>query len=73
MTEAVIASVGAVATHDGEAAFVITLRHAGGGSSRIQMSGQDAAEIVARAGKADPSQLVGLPWTVLQIRKISFV
>lgn len=73
MTEAVIASVGGVATHDGEAAFVITLRHAGGGSSRVQMSGQDAAQVVARAGKADPSQLVGMPWTVLQIRPTRFV
>ena len=73
MAEAVIASVGALATHDGEAAFVITLDHPGGGRSHIHMSGRDAAEIVVRAGKSDPGQLVGLPWTVLKIRETSFL
>ena len=73
MQEAVIASVAAVATHDGEAALVVVLALPGGGQSYVQMSGEDAAEIVERAGKSNPGELVGLPWTVLQIRATSFV
>lgn len=73
MAEAVITSVAAVPTHDGEAALVITLSHPEGGVSHVPMSGRDGADIVARAGKSDPGQLVGMPWTVLQIRETTFV
>ena len=73
MQEAVIASVAAVATHDGEAALVVVLAHPGGGQSYVQMSGEDADEIDERDEKSNPGELVGLARTVLQNKASSFV
>jgi hypothetical protein len=71
--EAIIAEVTATPTHDGEAALVVILTFPGGGRGSVQMSGIEAAEVVRRAAVSTPQELIGKPWSVLQIRETSFV
>ena len=73
MQEPVIIQVSGTPTHDGEPALVITVGFPGGGSSDIQMSGEEAQEVVRRAGVTAPCDLVGAHWSVLKIRPTSFV
>ena len=69
---ATIEAIGLTATHDGEAALVVTLRFPGGGRSQLQVPGEQAAEIMRRANVRVAGDLVGQPWHVLQIGPIGF-
>lgn len=67
---AVIRAVHLTPTHDGEAAMVVTLRYPNGGTATVQVEGADTAAVMARAGVATAADLVGQPWTVLQVREV---
>lgn len=70
---AVISGILGTPTHDGEGWFVIELMFPGGGRSKLQMTGAEAARVVARAGTTTIDELIGKPWTVLQIRPAEFM
>lgn len=55
------------ATHDGELALVAILRFPNGGRSRIQVLDHDLACVMQRAGVGSAGELIGKPWTVLDI------
>lgn len=67
---AVIRAVHLTPTHDGEAAMVVQLSYPNGGAAMVQVGGEDTAAVMARAGVSNAADLVGLPWTVLQIREV---
>ncbi len=70
-TRPLIREVRLAPTHDGEAALLVELIFPNGGVSTVQVEGQDAAAVMARANAKTASDLVGLPWTVLQVRDVS--
>ena len=72
MQEPIITQVSGTPTHDGEPAVVITVSFPGGGHSDIQMTGEEAHEVVLRAGVTAPCELVGAHWSVLKIRETTF-
>lgn len=57
-------------THDGEAAMVVELSYPNGGAASVHIGGEDIAAVMARAGVSSAAELVGLPWTVLQVREV---
>lgn len=61
------------ATHDGEAAMVVELRFPAGGRSRVQLDGEGLRKVMARAGVADASELVGRSWSVLDVNDTPFI
>jgi hypothetical protein len=69
---AIISQVRCAPTHDGEAAFVIELRFPNGGRSTVQINGEEAADVMKSAGVREVEELVGHPWTVLDIRTPCF-
>jgi len=70
VTTATITAVELAPTHDGEAAVVVELTYANGGRSKIHISAPDAALVMARAGVASAMELIGHPWSVLEIRPV---
>jgi hypothetical protein len=73
LSEAVIRGVRLTPTHDGESALVIELGFAGGGRSTVQIDGAGTRAVMAKANVASASDLVGLPWTVLDVGDPAFV
>jgi hypothetical protein len=72
VSHAVIDSIALTPTHDGETALVVELRFSGGGRSRVQIDPQSVHEVLVKAGAASASDLVGLPWSVVDIRETVF-
>lgn len=68
--EAVISAVHLAPTHDGEAALVVELRYPNGGTASVQLEGADTAAVMSRARVTSAAELVGRPWTVLQVREV---
>lgn len=60
-----VSSVQLTPTHDGEAACAVQLTFAGGGRSVVQLDSNALARVMAEAGLAEASALVGQPWEVL--------
>ncbi|TXS96491.1 hypothetical protein FV139_03145 [Parahaliea maris] len=69
--QATISAVRLTPTHDAEAAMVVELTYPNGGRATVQVEGSDAARVMARAGVATAGELVGQPWTVLQVREVA--
>ncbi|WP_157220266.1 hypothetical protein [Flavisphingomonas formosensis] len=70
MSAATITAVQITPTHDGEASVVVELTYANGGRSKIHINAPDAAQVMARAGVASAIELIGHPWSVLEIRAV---
>jgi len=70
VSEATITAIQLTPTHDGEASVVVELTYANGGRSKIHISAPDAALVMARAGVASATELIGHPWSVLEIRPV---
>lgn len=64
---AIIEAVGVTATHDGEAALVVTLRYPNGALSRVQIGNEHLIRVMKHANVVGPTQLVGKLWHVLNI------
>ena len=64
---AIIDAVGVTATHDGEAALAVSLRHPNGARSQVQIGNEHLTQVMKRANAACPAELVGKPWHVLNI------
>ena len=64
---ATIVSNGFTATHDGEVALAVLLRFPNGGTSQIQVLNEDVAKVMEKARVSTANDLVGLPWSVLDI------
>lgn len=73
MSEGVISAISLTPTHDGEAALVVELSFPGGGRSKVQMDGEGARKALARAGVASAAELIGKPWSVLNVEDAAFV
>jgi len=67
---AVIQAVRMGPTHDGEAAMVIELVYPNGGVGTVQVESADTAAVMARANVSNAADLIGMPWTVLQVRDV---
>ena len=68
----VIAGISVTPTHDGEAALVIELRFPGGGRSKVQMDGEGARLVLAKAQVDSAAELIGKPWSVLNVADTAF-
>ncbi|WP_193940584.1 hypothetical protein [Parahaliea mediterranea] len=68
---AVISAVRLTPTHDAEAAMLVELRYPNGGTAAVQVPAEDAPAVFVRARVATAAELVGLPWTVLQVREVA--
>ncbi len=64
---ATIESIGFTATHDGEVALAVLIRFPNGGMSQVQILNEDIAKVMAKADVAAAGELVGKPWSVLNI------
>jgi len=72
MSQAIIDSIALTPTHDGETALVVELRYADGGRARVQIDPHSVHEVLAKAGAASAAELVGRPWSVVDIRETVF-
>lgn len=50
--------------------MVVELSYPNGGRATVQVEGADTAAVMARAGVGSAADLVGKPWTVLQVREV---
>lgn len=57
-------------THDGEAALVVEIRYPNGGKAKVQIEPGDVPAVMEKAGARSLVDLIGQPWTVLQIRTV---
>lgn len=73
MTGTVIHAVRLTPTHDGDAALVVELRFAGGGRSTVQIEADGVRAVMLKAGVDNAMDLVGQPWTVLDVNRPTFV
>lgn len=69
-TIAVITAVQLTPTHDGEAALVVQIAYPNGGSAKVQIESSDVAAVMQKANARSLEELIGQPWTVLQIRSV---
>lgn len=69
---ATIEAVGLTATHDGEAALVVTIRFPTGGATQLQIPSVAVAEIMRRANFQSAGDMVGEPWQILNIAPVGF-
>lgn len=60
-------------THDGETALVVELAFPAGGRSSVHLNAGDMAEVLRRAGLLRADDLIGQPWSILQIQDAPFV
>ena len=67
---ATITSVQLTPTHDGEAALVVEISYSNGGRAQVQIESCDVSAVMQKAGARSLEQLIGHPWTVLQIRTV---
>jgi hypothetical protein len=70
VTEATISGIQLTSTHDGETALVVELTYSNGGRSKVHIGAADAAQVMARAGVSNANDLIGHPWSVLEIRRV---
>lgn len=62
-----IEAIGFTATHDGEVALAVLLRYPNGGTSQIQILSEDVAKVLEKANVTAANDLVGMPWSILNI------
>lgn len=67
---ATIANVQLTPTHDGEAALVVEVTYPNGGRTQVQIESCDVPAVMSNAGARSLEDLIGHPWTVLQIRTV---
>lgn len=72
MSGARIAAMTMTPTHDGDLAAVAELEFPGGGRSQVHIDGESIRRILGTAGVDTIDGLVGLPWSVLECRRVDF-
>lgn len=65
-----IAGVELAATHDGEAALLVELRYANGAAARVQLSSEEARQVMQRAGVQTAAELRGRSWELLCLQPV---
>ncbi|SFR88660.1 hypothetical protein [Sphingomonas jatrophae] len=73
MSDGTIHSVRLTSTHDGEAALVVELRFGGDRRSMVQLDAEGLRRVMAKAGATSALDLVGRPWTLLDVNETPFV
>ncbi|MFC4595707.1 hypothetical protein [Sphingobium tyrosinilyticum] len=73
MSGATICGIGFTPTHDGQTALVVELDFGQGSRSKVQIEEADGIrEVLQRARVRDVRDLVGLSWSVLDVRRPQF-
>ncbi len=73
MSGAIISTVQLTPTHDGETALVVRLRFTNGGCSSVQIDAEGLRQVMSKANIDNALELIGQPWTVLDVLNPTFV
>jgi hypothetical protein len=66
MQEPLIDEIRTRAAHDGEAEWVVFLRHGNGGRSEVTLDEHAATALLGACGTSDPDALIGQSWHMVR-------